>query len=248
MSVMQGGSFEQAFWSGALGSLGASGWNKMFGTNGASMIAFGALSGGIGAELSGGNFWEGAVIGGVVAGLNHAMHKENNGKPRKPKGSKRVISKDQTHSLSKGSRGGQSVITPENPGNQVGNGRGMFIPSGSQSMVTTDMTYYDDGTVDIKMTTQAARMNTTGSYVANYEIIGPNGHRIDGGILLNKSYGISRMDYPVYTQKGSAAVLSTATLRNIPINSTIRINVGLTYQIPAGSTGVIGTNHIIRVR
>lgn len=39
------------------------------------MIAFGALSGGIGAELSGGNFWEGAVIGGVVAGLNHAMHK-----------------------------------------------------------------------------------------------------------------------------------------------------------------------------
>lgn len=211
-------------------------------------LAFGALSGGIGAELSGGNFWEGAVIGGVVAGLNHAMHKENNGKPRKPKGSKRVISKDQTHSLSKGSRGGQSVITPENPGNQVGNGRGMFIPSGSQSMVTADMTYYDDGTVDIKMTTQATRMNTTGSYVANYEIIGPNGHRIDGGILLNKSYGISRIDYPVYTQKGSPAVLSTATLRNIPINSTIRINVGLTYQIPAGSTGVIGTNHIIRVR
>ena len=39
-------------------------------------VAFGALSGGIGAELSGGNFWEGAVIGGIVAGLNHAMHSE----------------------------------------------------------------------------------------------------------------------------------------------------------------------------
>lgn len=39
------------------------------------MIAFGALSGGIGAELSGGNFWEGAVIGGMIAGLNHAMHR-----------------------------------------------------------------------------------------------------------------------------------------------------------------------------
>lgn len=38
-------------------------------------IAFGALSGGIGAELSGGNFWQGAVTGGIVAGLNHAMHK-----------------------------------------------------------------------------------------------------------------------------------------------------------------------------
>lgn len=31
--------------------------------------------GGIGAELSGGNFWEGAVIGGIVAGLNHGLHK-----------------------------------------------------------------------------------------------------------------------------------------------------------------------------
>lgn len=37
-------------------------------------MAFGVLSGGIGAELSGGNFWEGAVIGGIVAGLNHVLH------------------------------------------------------------------------------------------------------------------------------------------------------------------------------
>lgn len=40
------------------------------------MVAFGALSGGVGAELSGGNFWQGAVTGGIVAGLNHAMHKQ----------------------------------------------------------------------------------------------------------------------------------------------------------------------------
>ena len=40
------------------------------------MVAFGALSGGVGAELSGGNFWQGAVTGGIVAGLNHAMHME----------------------------------------------------------------------------------------------------------------------------------------------------------------------------
>lgn len=92
LSVMQGGSFEQAFWSGALGSLGASGWNKMFGTNGASMIAFGALSGGIGAELSGGNFWEGAVIGGIVAGLNHAMHKMGED-PKKKNYKKRITFK-----------------------------------------------------------------------------------------------------------------------------------------------------------
>ena len=43
-------------------------------------IAFGALSGGIGAELTGGNFFQGFVIGGVVAGLNHVMHpRDDNG-------------------------------------------------------------------------------------------------------------------------------------------------------------------------
>ena len=56
LSVMQGGDFI----SGAAGG----------------QIFFGALSGGIGAELSGGNFWQGAVTGGIVAGLNHAMHME----------------------------------------------------------------------------------------------------------------------------------------------------------------------------
>lgn len=49
------------------------------------MVAFGALSGGVGAELSGGNFWQGAVTGGIVARLNHAMHKMGgeDPKPRK---------------------------------------------------------------------------------------------------------------------------------------------------------------------
>lgn len=32
------------------------------------------MLGNIDAELSGGNFWQGAVTGGIVAGLNHAMH------------------------------------------------------------------------------------------------------------------------------------------------------------------------------
>lgn len=42
------------------------------------MVSFGALSGGLGAELSGGNFWQGAVTGGIVAGLNHALHGTGN--------------------------------------------------------------------------------------------------------------------------------------------------------------------------
>jgi hypothetical protein len=38
------------------------------------MIAFGTVSGGAGAHLSGGNFWQGAAAGLIVSGLNHAMH------------------------------------------------------------------------------------------------------------------------------------------------------------------------------
>ncbi|WKS95300.1 hypothetical protein [Riemerella columbina] len=41
----------------------------------ASMITFSTFSGGISTELTGGNFWQGAITGGLVAGLNHAMHK-----------------------------------------------------------------------------------------------------------------------------------------------------------------------------
>ena len=38
------------------------------------MIAFGTIAGGAGAALTGGNFWQGAVTGLVVSGLNHVMH------------------------------------------------------------------------------------------------------------------------------------------------------------------------------
>ncbi|AZA52499.1 hypothetical protein [Chryseobacterium sp. G0201] len=40
-------------------------------------IAFGSLAGGFGSALTGGNFWQGALIGGVVAGLNHLMHMDD---------------------------------------------------------------------------------------------------------------------------------------------------------------------------
>ncbi|WBV55574.1 SpvB/TcaC N-terminal domain-containing protein [Chryseobacterium daecheongense] len=76
LSLMQGGSFHQAMLSGALGSLGASAFGafaKDFANQTVGKVLFGAISGGVGAELSGGNFWQGAVIGGIVAGLNHAM-------------------------------------------------------------------------------------------------------------------------------------------------------------------------------
>ncbi|HIB8182325.1 TPA: penicillin-binding protein, partial [Elizabethkingia anophelis] len=41
------------------------------------------IAGGIGSELTGGNFWQGVVIGGMVAGLNDALHKIDGPGPKK---------------------------------------------------------------------------------------------------------------------------------------------------------------------
>jgi hypothetical protein len=101
MSEINGGSFIQGFAAGALSSIAASafsggqssnivdgkrvpiagsGWGGAgkFAHNTVGMIAFGTVMGGAGAALTGGNFWQGAVTGLVVSGLNHAMHQGDN--------------------------------------------------------------------------------------------------------------------------------------------------------------------------
>jgi len=83
LAVVQGDSFLSAAAGGFFGSLGAKAWGgamknlgyEKFAQSTIGTVAFGALSGGVGAELSGGNFWQGAVTGGIVTGLNHQMHK-----------------------------------------------------------------------------------------------------------------------------------------------------------------------------
>jgi YD repeat-containing protein len=82
LSLMQGGNFWSGAAAGFLGHLGAEAWGAsmkglgygQFAGSTGGIVTFGALSGGIGAELTGGNFWQGAVTGGIVSGLNHAMH------------------------------------------------------------------------------------------------------------------------------------------------------------------------------
>lgn len=75
--MMQGGNFVSGAFSGMFGSLGASGFGAVagdFAKTAEGIVLSGAVLGGVGSELTGGNFWQGALIGGVVAGLNHAMH------------------------------------------------------------------------------------------------------------------------------------------------------------------------------
>jgi RHS repeat-associated protein len=89
LAGIQGGDMLAAFASGALSSM-ASGlwaggaqageWKGLGGTwakGDFGTVAFGTISGGAGASLTGGNFWQGAATGLVVSGLNHAMHRMN---------------------------------------------------------------------------------------------------------------------------------------------------------------------------
>ena len=88
MAMMQSGG--SGFLSGAaagfFGSLGATAWSAgagKFAHSDVGTIAFGALSGGVGAELTGGNFWQGAITGGIVAWLNDVMHSKMEKRARK---------------------------------------------------------------------------------------------------------------------------------------------------------------------
>ena len=78
LSFMQGGNFFTAAASAFLSSAVSFGYGQAAGVaayNGVSQVALGMLSGGVGSTLTGGNFWEGVKIGGIVALFNHAMHR-----------------------------------------------------------------------------------------------------------------------------------------------------------------------------
>ena len=77
MSAIQTGNFASGFISGALSSITASAFGRWGGTFAKSLgghALFGAISGGVGARLGNGNFWQGAVTGAVVAVFNHYVH------------------------------------------------------------------------------------------------------------------------------------------------------------------------------
>ena len=76
-SGMQGGDLAAGFASGMFSSFAVSGFQALAGgiqdagVYTAGTLAVGAISGGVGASMNGGNFWEGAGQGLIVAALNH---------------------------------------------------------------------------------------------------------------------------------------------------------------------------------
>ena len=125
LTAIQGGKFWTGFATGSLSSVMSSLWqggehitdrgdftmkreiiNGIGGAEPGSIgtIFFGSISGGAGAAISGGNFWQGAVTGMIVSGLNHTLHDAFDGDPKpKPK------PKNNSKHNKKSGKGGQSV-------------------------------------------------------------------------------------------------------------------------------------------
>ncbi|MGI9525785.1 MAG: hypothetical protein ACR2MS_01600 [Weeksellaceae bacterium] len=76
LSGLDGGSYQQGFFSGAGGSIVSSVVNGLVvsnvpGMRGISTVAAGGISAGIISKASGGTFWQGFRMGAITAGLNH---------------------------------------------------------------------------------------------------------------------------------------------------------------------------------
>ena len=103
LTAIQGGKFWTGFATGSLSSVMSSLWQggehitdngnytmsreMVQGLGGANpgtvgTMFFGTISGGAGAAISGGNFWQGAVTGMIVSGLNHTLHEVTQPKPK----------------------------------------------------------------------------------------------------------------------------------------------------------------------
>lgn len=101
LTYMQGGKFWSGFAAGSISSIVSSAWRGgisskttgnittervidglggEFANSGVGTIFFGTISGGAGSALTGGNFWQGAVTGLIVSGLNHVIHGSPNPK------------------------------------------------------------------------------------------------------------------------------------------------------------------------
>ena len=89
LSVMRGESFVNGFGTALLASVaagyglklgGSEQWSRVLGAT-----VSGAIGGGVGSVLTGGNFWQGAATGAIIGFFNESMHDEGPGDPKKGK-------------------------------------------------------------------------------------------------------------------------------------------------------------------
>lgn len=165
IAELSGGDFLSGFASGAIGSLAGSGWSSSkwgFASSELGIVAFSAVSGGVGAELSGGSFWRGAVTAATITGLNHLAHNVlDQPKPKSHKQYKQ-LSKGEVNDLKrrgiwdhsdKGNGGGKIDLYKDGEGNvyEMGKGgKGVGEPLGINLRHLDEMSVYKNGWWNIK--------------------------------------------------------------------------------------------------
>ena len=103
LSVMRGESFVNGFGTALLASVaagyglklgGSEQWSRALGAT-----VSGAIGGGIGSVLTGGNFWQGATTGAIIGFFNESMHDEGPGKPSGKVGNSQKVLNPKTGKL-----------------------------------------------------------------------------------------------------------------------------------------------------
>ena len=249
LSVLQGGDFLQGFASGALGSLGAEAFGQIVGSWSSStggQIFFGALSGGVGAELTGGNFWQGAAIGGIVAGLNHVMHRGATDND-----DEWMLMKDGS-TVKVGNRGGNDIdyLYDEFSLAQTLESRQLLaITPVKKSIMVTGNFNSNNKTLTNYGYRISFRFRGHGLYDPSFDIM--TNIPLSGGVTLTKM-GLTRLPKSAYGLKvglgGSSKMLQSSYFftRTLGINTKMGVRLPTIMMKPTNNLGVfIGRNSAI---
>lgn len=196
--------------------------------NGFRTILFGTVSGGLSAELTGGNFWQGAATGLVISGLNHAVHEAFG--PEDPGPKKKVVS-----TSSKSIRGFSSNFTLggvtrgfiDKLGNYFNRDVSMALEVNSTLSVEANIfsINYSDNTADLRIHVFVNRANyNSNDLFINYSLDDSPNKILYSGIAKHK-YGKSYNQAEIYETGTYFSHLgqSTLDLQNIKFGTKISI-------------------------
>lgn len=213
--------------------------------NGFRTILFGTVSGGITAELAGGNFWQGAAIGLTVSALNHLAHGNDGDSDPKRKLIRTTSSSLEGHDSSLSLRGVTKGFLDKFGKFYRSNVSAGLKVNSSLSVRAEIMTYiYSDNTADlyIHLSVNLSNYNSSNLFI-NYSIDGGYNKILYSGISKYK-YGNSSTEQtissPNYTPSYKGIV--SHVLKNINLGSIVSI-----YSTVANDSflGYIGKSQVI---
>ncbi|HFK5506811.1 RHS repeat domain-containing protein [Elizabethkingia anophelis] len=247
LSVMRGESFVNGFGTALLASVaagyglklgGSEQWSRALGAT-----VSGAIGGGVGSVLTGGNFWQGAATGAIIGFFNESMHDEGPDKPgRRVGNSQEVINPETGESELWGNI--QEVVMgkkkPDPTFSKIGTGMGGFsFGWGTKELMIQSVvapgrirlvgeTLFD-GTNDVGGVTTADGKILFSTNRSNYGLAEAFIHEIAHSI--DRISGFSKYIYGIFNEE---------TARNI-----LEARAYVVEAEKTGFMGEVGSNHLI---